>query len=53
VLLTLTGWLAIAGGLFRIFFPEAKQAGENRGTYAFITILFVIGAILTFEGYRP
>lgn len=43
VLVTLTGWIAILGGLDRMFFPEAQQLAENISTYVFIIFLGVIG----------
>jgi cation transport ATPase len=51
VLVTLTGWVLILGGLFRMFAPEARQGGENLPTYAVILVLFVIGVFLTFKAY--
>jgi hypothetical protein len=51
LLVTLTGWFAILGGLFRMFFPEAQQLSENIPSYAVIMILCVIGIFLTFKAY--
>jgi hypothetical protein len=31
-MVTLAGWVAILGGLFRMFAPEAQQAGRNSVT---------------------
>jgi len=50
VAITVIGWLAVAAGLFRMFFPEARQGGENAATYAVIAVLFVIGCLLTTMG---
>jgi uncharacterized membrane protein len=53
ILITLIGWLTIIPGLLRMFFPTAKQAGENFSTYLFLTVLFVIGLFLALKGYYP
>ena len=50
-MITLVGWFGIVGGLFRVFFPEAKQAENSIGTYLVISFLLVIGLFLTFKGY--
>lgn len=52
VFVTLTGWIAVLGGLFRMFAPEARQAPENIYTYAGLTALLAIGIFLTFKAYR-
>jgi len=52
VLVTVVGWVAILAGLFRMFAPEAQQAGQNSFTYAALAVLFVLGTLLTFQGYR-
>jgi hypothetical protein len=52
VLVTLLGWLAILGGLFRMFAPEAQQGGQNVPTFAVIIVLFAIGLFLTFKAYH-
>jgi hypothetical protein len=51
VAVTLAGWFGIIGGLFRVFFPEAKQASETTITYAAIAVLFGFGVFLTFKAY--
>lgn len=53
ILITLIGWLTILLGLLRMFFPTAKQAGENFSTYLLLTVLVVIGLFLTLKGYYP
>ena len=50
--ITLVGWAAILGGLFRMFAPQAQQAGENGATYAGLAALFLLGAFLTYNAYR-
>ncbi|MBP1905807.1 uncharacterized membrane protein HdeD (DUF308 family) [Paenibacillus turicensis] len=51
IVVTLTGWFAIVGGLYRMFFPEAQQLTENVSTYIIIIILGIIGIFLTFKAY--
>lgn len=51
ILITLTGWFAILGGLYRMFFPEAQQLAENITTYIMVIILCMIGIFLTFKAY--
>jgi hypothetical protein len=52
VLVTLMGWLGMLAGLYRMFAPEARQGGENLGTYVVIAALFALGLVLTFNAYR-
>jgi len=51
LMVTLVGWLAILGGLFRMFAPEAQQGGRNALTFAVIGVIFAIGTLLTFKAY--
>ena len=51
VLVSLTGWVLILGGLFRMFAPEAQQAGDNIATYAMLLAMLLIGSFLTFKAY--
>ncbi len=51
VLITLIGWLTIILGVLRMFFPTAKQGGENFSTYLLLIVLFIIGLFLSFQGY--
>ena len=51
VLVTLTGWVAVAGGLSRMFAPEARQAPASAPTYAMFAILCVLGIFLSFKAY--
>ncbi len=53
ILITLIGWLTLLLGLLRMFFPNAKQGGENFSTYLVLTVLFVIGLFLVLKGYYP
>ncbi len=52
VLVSLVGWVALLGGLFRMFAPEARQASQNSFTYAGLALLCALGALLTFKAYR-
>lgn len=53
VLITLTGWLGIFAGLFRMFAPEVQQAAENAPTTIVTAIVFgAIGLVLTVNAYR-
>lgn len=52
VVLTISGWILILGGLARMFFPEAEQlSGVHVSTYVVIGIIFLIGAFLTLKAY--
>jgi hypothetical protein len=51
VLVTLAAWVGMALGLFRIFFPEAEQAGNSMATYVLLMFLFSVGLILTWKSY--
>ena len=53
VLITMTGWFSTLLGLYRMFFPEVPQAGDNTVTMAVLLILIVIELIVTYESYRP
>ena len=51
VLITLTGWFCIIGGIYRMFVPEAPQAPQTTATNIGLGVLFAIGIILTFKAY--
>ena len=51
VMVTLVGWIGILGGLFRMFAPEVHQGGQDIATYTVITVLFIIGGLLTLKAY--
>lgn len=53
VLITLTGWMLLLGGLFRMFAPEARQAAWSPATTALLGVLFAAGAVLAWRGYAP
>jgi hypothetical protein len=51
VAVTLTGWFCLAAGLFRMFFPQARQAGNTIPTYMMLTTLFATGLFLTIKAF--
>jgi uncharacterized membrane protein HdeD (DUF308 family) len=57
VLLTLTGWLALLLGLFRMFAASHYQkSAANVATTTYMLLegfLFVVGLFLTFKAYGP
>jgi hypothetical protein len=53
VMVTLSGWILIAGGLLRMFAPQTPPLPQSALTYAFIAALFAGGAFLTFKAYWP
>lgn len=50
-LITLTGWVLLLGGLYRMIAPEAPQARADATAYALFAILIVVGLFLTYKGY--
>jgi len=55
VVVTLMGWFAIVGGLFRMFAPEAALRGTPRPPIllALQMVLLAIGSFLTFKALVP
>jgi hypothetical protein len=53
VIVTLTGWVTLIGGLWRMAVPGAPQAAEHFLTYVVLAAIGAIGAILSFKAYRP
>jgi len=51
VMVTLTGWVALVMGLYRMFVPGAAQAPESAASYVGFVLLAAYGAVLTFKGY--
>jgi hypothetical protein len=57
VLVTVLGWLALLGGLVRMFFPTrlagiAAQMGANRALLVgFAIIMLVLGGFLSYKAY--
>jgi hypothetical protein len=54
VIVTLVGWFAMGGGLFRMFAPALAQRGaQNAGAVLAVQIaLLAIGLVLTFKAVR-
>lgn len=58
VIVTVFGWLAVVGGLFRILLPgQVQELGTGlTGNVAFMIIgglaVFIIGAVLSYYGYE-
>ncbi len=52
LLVTLSGWGFTALGLFRMIAPAAPQAADGPATNAIFVGLFLLGAALSFQGYR-
>jgi hypothetical protein len=50
-LITVIGWVLLAGGLYRMIAPEAPQAHTSAGSYAMFAAIVVIGLFLSFKGY--
>lgn len=53
VLVTLAGWVLVAGGLYRMIAPTAPQLGPGMATWAVLAVLTGVGMVLTWRGYRP
>ena len=53
VIMTVTGWVALIGGLWRMAAPDAPQAAENAFTYVVLAAIGTIGAILSVKAYGP
>jgi hypothetical protein len=53
VLITLVGWFAALGGLFRMFFPASAQQGVQNAPIVLAgqIVLLAVGLFLTFKGY--
>lgn len=50
-LVTLTGWVLLLGGLYRMFAPQAPQLDGSPATYAVLAALVAIGGLLTYKAY--
>ncbi len=51
-LITLLGWAFSVGGFYRMVAPTGPQAVDGFGAYAVMIVLFVVGLVLTWQGYR-
>jgi hypothetical protein len=54
-LVTIVGWLAIVGGLGRMFAPVAvqREARQPGAVYGLLAVLLLAGAFLAFKAYGP
>ena len=52
VLVTVTGWLLLAGGLARMAAAQTPQIHGGAVADTIFGALFLTGAVLTFNGYR-
>ena len=53
LLITLLGWTLLFVGLYRMIAPDAPQASATPATYAVLTVMTLIGAVLTYKAYGP
>ncbi len=53
LLVTLSGLILAAAGLFRMILPALPQATAGPTTNVVFALLILVGAILTAQGYRP
>ncbi len=53
VLITLTGWLLLAAGLYRMIFPEGQQAEATTSTFILLGVIIIVGLVLTVAAYGP
>jgi hypothetical protein len=52
LLVTLTGWMLLAAGFWRMAAPAAAQAPDSIATYAMLAALTLLGFALCMLGYR-
>lgn len=53
IALTMTGWVALIVGLWRMASPDAPQAADNVFTYVVLATTGAIGTILSVKAYGP
>ena len=53
VVMTLTGWVALIIGLWRMAAPDASQAADNVFTYVGLAAIGAIGTMLSVMAYGP
>lgn len=53
VLVTVMGWALVLAGLYRMALPAAPQLAAGPATYATVSVLAVVGGLLSFSGYGP
>ncbi len=52
-LITITGWVLLLGGLYRMVVPEAPQSSAHALSYAMLAVIASIGLFLSYKGYGP
>ena len=50
-IITITGWLILLLGLFRMIFPKANQANEGMLPNIFFLIMLALGSFLFYKAY--
>ncbi|WP_460677867.1 hypothetical protein [Mucilaginibacter koreensis] len=48
VLITISGWMLLLAGTFRMFFPTSAQLGPGLMTYIIISLLGLLGIAISF-----
>ncbi len=51
VLVTLTGWAAMLGGLYRMIAPQAPQAHDGIAATVMFALIVLVGAFLTYRSF--
>jgi hypothetical protein len=51
--ITVTGWMLLLGGLYRMIAPEAPQVKANAAMYMTFAVMVIVGLFLTFKAYGP
>ena len=51
--ITLTGWVSLLGGFYRMIAPAAPQVQSNAVSYLTLSAIVVLGLFLSFRGYGP
>ena len=51
-IVTITGWVVLLAGLYRMIAPDAPQAHRSAAAYAMFAAIALVGAFLTYKGYR-
>jgi membrane-bound ClpP family serine protease len=50
--ITVTGYVLLVGGLFRMIAPEAPKASANVTSYTMFAAIVLMGLFLSYQGYR-
>ncbi|WP_421724244.1 hypothetical protein [Bauldia sp.] len=51
LLVTVSGWLLVITGAYRMFFPSSPQRAPGVATYAIITLVCALGVALSFMAF--